>query len=343
MGQPVLWQVALVLVAAAVTELAACRLWAFYRAEGLWVSVVSGTPMAVDRSSEPVRIGQALPLLLLLLSINLYRCIYFAVDPFFSRGIFSMALDILLTSCDDAMAASGTVLFLIRVGAATKAQRTSASCFVVGPFWVRVALVVMAWAVVVFDGVTSMLFLFSYSQMTYDVKVCSASAVRRWRELGSSRLGPRWSPWCARVQFFIISVGFPSLLISLALAAGRTALEDGTHPTARRLGSRCLAYAACRAVGLGAIVAYKFWGRFVPHRMLILGALYGCGLCGASYALTDALLPEDPGAKVPRGPFRLLTEWTATMMSLTKREPGSITPEQPQQEKQGHTDAGPAI
>jgi hypothetical protein len=117
------WRALLILQALAALELAACRLYAFMRWQGAGAEQC-GLPCCrcARRARNVAWPAAAQPLCLLYVILNSYRLAYFLVDPWHSRGIFSLALNCLLSSCDNSMAASGSSLFLICFAAVARAN-----------------------------------------------------------------------------------------------------------------------------------------------------------------------------------------------------------------------------
>jgi len=98
------WRALLVLQALGALELGACRAYAYVRLRGF-------------KLFEPEWYLCALYVVL-----NAYRLAYVLIDPWHSADVLSLALNCLLSSCDDSMAASGSALFIVHLATRVHAR-----------------------------------------------------------------------------------------------------------------------------------------------------------------------------------------------------------------------------
>ncbi|KAJ1625624.1 hypothetical protein T492DRAFT_843827 [Pavlovales sp. CCMP2436] len=291
------WRALLIVQAFAALELAACRLCAFMRWQGAGTEQC-GLPCChgARRARNMAWPAAAQPLCLLYAMLNAYRLAYFVVDPYHSRGIFSLALNCLLASCDDSMAASGDSLFIVYLAARARASARSVAeeagasvAEAEAHFLARVPLA----RATLFVPVAALAFL----NLLFDF---TASLTFFWV------LDPNWlAAW-----YWVVSVAVPGSLIVLGLATAgcvSAALGDSASAETRRLLSRICLWAPCRAVALLAQVALVEWGMCAPSRMAAVSFVHSSALIMASYLQSDALLPEE-GVPVPIGPLRWAAE-----------------------------------
>lgn len=144
------WCAVMAAQALAVVELVACRLYALARADG-----------GVCRAAGRWRYSSVHALALVLLMVNVYRVGYFVIDPLHSRGVFSVAFNLLLISCDDSVAASGSTLFLLRLAAGARDAGVGARC-ALARRRPRRTLMAAAFANITLDFVTSLAFFWAY-------------------------------------------------------------------------------------------------------------------------------------------------------------------------------------
>lgn len=168
------WQAGLTLQSAVVFELAACRLYAFIMRE-------SGRPQ--------LTIPQAL--LFVEAVAHAQRIAYMAVDPYWSRGVYSEQLALWLIAHHLAYASLGRALFLVYFAQAADLSGT-ATFRIAHRFWAT-AVIGTCCAILVLDAVTNIFTLRSVALISFRGAARPRAACR-----GRSGAAARGASWAQR-------------------------------------------------------------------------------------------------------------------------------------------------